>query len=347
MLQWLYDYLQWGAAPAAPARAHVVPPAHPGGAAAPAAAHVPAAAPIPAVPMPAPPVAMVVPPPIPFPVVRAPIMPDVERRQRDVAEFLAQIGPREQAVGGHVVARHHPRLTDQQLQARLTTGLDADGDVAVNSGISSAFASEELFAATLRRVEDMLNTGLESTRAYLRANLDDYKTTRRDAEAAQLAALPLTLGAANPIIKAHHQAKQDLIAAIGATQQAQVVRGAFMLPVEPFEVPPLPNRHNWPAVLQRLVVVRLYPAYCLTAYQHGQVGRGFRGTQPKQAVVQGTQMTLYKVVQPFQGPSDHTFTKLRVTGQHDLRIDRPHNARAWGVTTHFPTDSRVESIQPA
>jgi hypothetical protein len=117
-----------------------------------------------------------------------------------------------------------------------------------------------------------------------------------------------------------------------------------MLPVEPFELLPIPNRNQWPAVLQRYLVIHLYPAYCLVANQRGQIGRGFRGTSPRQKIVQGHQITVYDVVQPFQGPSDHTFTKLRVMGQHDLRIDRPHNARDWGVTTHFPTDSREESV---
>ena len=343
MLQWLYDYFWGNSAPAAPAAAaHVAPPALP--VAAPALAPALVAPPAH---VPAPPVAHVVPPPIPFPVVQAPISPDAERRQREVAAFLAEIGPREHAVGGHVVARHHSNLTDQQLQARLTTGLDAAGAVAVTGGISSAFASDEIFRSTLRRAEDMLNAGLESTRAYLRANLDDYKATRRAAEAAQMAALPATLPAANPIIKAHHQAKQDLIAAIGVTQHPQVVRGEFMLPVEHEDMPPIPNRLTWPAVLQRYVVVRLYPNYCITAYQRVQVGRGFRGTQPRQQLVQGQQITVFDVVLPFQGPSDHTFTKLRVMGQHDRRIDRPHNARDWGVTTHFPTDSRTESVSSA
>lgn len=343
MLQWLYDYFWGNQAPAGPAApAPVAAPALPFAAAAAAPPLV-----VPVAHAPAPPVAAVVPPPVPFPVFHAPINPEAERRQREVAAFLAEIGPRENAVGGHVVARHHPNLTDQQLQARLTTGLDAAGAVAVTGGVSSAFASEELFRSTLRRVEDQLNAGLESTRAYLRANLEEYRTTRAAAEAAQLAALPATLPAANPIIKAHHQAKQDLIAAIGVTQGAQVVRGEFMLPVEPFDLPPIPNRATWPAVLQRFVVARLYPAYCLTLYQRGQVGRGFRGTSPRNQIVQGQQITVFDVVLPFQGPSDHTFTKLRVMGQHDLRIDRPHNARDWGVTTHFPSDSRQESISVA
>jgi hypothetical protein len=81
----------------------------------------------------------------PFPVLRPPISPEAERRQRELAAFLAEIGPREAAVGGHVVARHHPNLTDKQLQDRLTTGLDSAGALAVTGGISSAFASEAIF----------------------------------------------------------------------------------------------------------------------------------------------------------------------------------------------------------
>jgi hypothetical protein len=294
-----------------------------------------------------PPVAGVVPAP-PFPVLRAPISPEAERRQRELAAFLAEIGPREAAVGGHVVARHHPNLTDKQLQDRLTTGLDSAGALAVTGGISSAFASEAIFQSTLRRVEDLLNAGLESTREYLRPNLDEYKATRRAAEAAQIAALPATLGQANPILTAHRHARNDLLAAIEVTQQGTVIRGQFKLPVQSEELPPIANRGQWAAILRSYLVVRLYGSYCVVAYHHGQqVGRGFRGTSPRKKVVQGQEITVFNVVQPFQGPSDHTFTKLRVMGQHDFRIDRPHNARDWGVTTHFPSDSRTESITPA
>lgn len=339
MGQWLYDFL-WG---------NPAPAAAPGAAApalpfAPVAAAVAVAPPAAAV-MPAAPVGPIAPPPIPFPVANPPIDPDAERRRREVAAFLAEIGPREAAVGGHVVARHHPNLTDQQLQARLTSGLDASGAVAVTGGVSSAFASEEIFRSTLRHVEELLDAGLESTRAYLRANLTEYKQTRQAAEAAQQAALPATLPQAHPLVAAHRQAKNDLLAAVAVTQQGTIVNGKFMLPVESADLPPVPNRGLWTAILQKYLVIRLFPTYCLVVYHHGQrVGRGFRGTSPRQATVKGQQITVFDVVQPFQGPSDHTFTKLRVMGQHDLRIDRPHDARQWGVTTHFPSDARQESI---
>ena len=286
-------------------------------------------------------------PALPFPVLHAPISPEAERRQRELAAFLAEIGPREAAVGGHVAARHHPNLTDKQLQDRLTTGLDSTGALAVTGGISSAFASEAIFQSTLRRVEGLLNAGLESTREYLRPNLDEYRATRRLAEAAQVAALPATLANANPILTAHRHAKNDLLAAIGVTQQGTVVRGQFKLPVDSEELPPIANRGQWASILRSYLVVRLFRTYCVVAYHHEQVGRGFRGTSPRKKVVQGQQIDVFNVVQPFQGPSDHTFTKFRVMGQHDLRIDRPHNARDWGLTTHFPTDTRQESITGA
>lgn len=342
MTQWLYDLL-WGApqpAPAVAAPAVAVAPA--------AAAHVVAAPPVIAVPHPVAPVGPVVPPPLPFPVVNPPISPDAERRQRELAAFLAEIGPREHAVGGHVVARHHPNLTDQQLQARLTTGLDSAGAVAVTGGVSSAFSSEELFQSTLRSVEERLNAGLESTRAYLRPMIEAYKETRRVAEAAQLAALPATLGQAHADVTAHRHAKNDLLAGIGVTQGGNVTNGKFMLPVQSADLPPIANRNQWSQILRSYLVIRLYPSYCITAYHRGQqVGRGFRGTSPRQATVQGQQITVFGVVQPFLGRSDHTFTKLKVLGQHDLRIDRPHDARQWGVTTHFPSDAREESISGA
>jgi len=37
-----------------------------------------------------------------------------------------------------------------------------------------------------------------------------------------------------------------------------------------------------------------------------------------------------------------------IRGQFKLPVqNRPHNARDWGMTTHFPSDSRTESIPPA
>lgn len=91
------------------------------------------------------------------------------------------------------------------------------GALAVTGGISSAFASEEIFQSTLRRVEDLLNAGLESTRAYLRPNLDAYRDARQRAEAAQRNALPATLGHANPDLTAFRHAKNDLLAAIAVS----------------------------------------------------------------------------------------------------------------------------------
>ncbi len=327
MLQWLYNLLF--AAPVQPA-----PPVAPGPVPGPPGAPV----------VPAAPVAAVIPPPVPFPVVHPPVDPSAERRQREVAAFLVEIQQRENAVGGHVAARHHPDLTDQQLQDRLTTGLDAQGHVAVTSGVSSAFASQEIFEQTIRRVEELLNQGIESTRAYLRPNLETYRQARAAAEVAQRAALPNALGAANPAMAAFRQAKNDLLAAIDVTQQGNVVNHAFMIPVEAFDLPQIANRNQWAASLQRYIAVRLFPRYSIIVFQRRTIGRGFRGTSPRQQIVGGQQITTYAVVQPFLAPSDHTFTLLVVQGQHDLRLDRPHNARDWGVRTHFPTDTRQESI---
>ncbi len=331
MLQWLYNVLFPG--PAQPA-----PPAAPG-----PVLGQPGPPALPAV-VPAAPVAGVIPPPVPFPVVHPPVDPAAERRQREVATFLVEIRQRENAVGGHVVARHHPDLTDQQLQDRLTTGLDEQGHVAATSGVSSAFASREIFEQTMRRVEELLNQGIENTRAYLRPNLDAYRQARAAADAAQQAALPNALGAANPAMAAFRQAKNDLLAAIGVTQQGTIVNHAFMIPVEAFELPPIANRHQWAPSLQRYIAIRLFPRYSVVVDHGRSLGRGFRGTSPRQKIVNGQQITTYAVVLPFQGPSDHTFTLLVVRGQHDLRLDRPHNARDWGVRTHFPTNTRQESI---
>jgi hypothetical protein len=337
MLHWLYDLLWGPPAPPAPAVIAVAPVPVVPLVAAPALAHAHVA----------PPVAPVVPPPLPFPVVNPPIDPGVERRQRELAEFLAEIQLRENAAGGHVAARHHPNLTDQQLQDRLITGLDAHGAVAVTSGVSSAFQSEALFQETLRRVEELLNRGLESTRAYLRENIVAYQTTRAAAEAAQRLALPNALGHANPTLTAFRNARNDLLAAIAVTQQGNFVNNAFMLPVESGDLPAIANRYQWAASLQSYLVINLFQRYRLTVYQRKTVGRGFRGTSPRLQNVRGQQITVYGVVQPFQGSSDHTFTLLVVQGQHDLRIDRPHNARQWGVTTHFPSDERQESVSGA
>ena len=290
------------------------------------------------------PVAPVVPPPIPFPVPIPPIDPGAERRARDLQEFLAEIQQREAAVGGHVSSRHHSNLTDRQLQDRLTTGLDAQGVVAVTAGISSAFASDVIFQETLRRAEELLNNGLEATRAYLRENQATYRTTRVAAEAAQRAALPNTLADANPQITAFRNARNDLVAAIDQTQVGQIVRHAFMLPVRRRDKN-IPSRNQWSAVLRSYLEIELYDRYRLVVWHNRTIGRGFRGTSPRQQVVLGQQITVYGVVQPFQGPADHTFTLLDVRGQHNHRIDLPHNAREWGVTTHFPSDDREESIQ--
>jgi len=260
---------------------------------------------------------------------------------------FAEIGPREAAVGGHVVARHHPNLTDQQLQARLTTGLDSAGDVAVTGGVSSAFASEEIFRSTLREVERRLDAGLEATIGYLRPMHDAYKATRRAADAAQLAALPATLPKTHAAIVAHRQAKNDLLAGIGVTQSGAVVASRFMLPVDSAEVPPIASRGNWADILKRYLEIRLFGSYSIVAYHRQQVGRGFRGTSPRQASVKGQMITVFDVVQPFQGRSDHTFTKLRVMGAHDLRIDRAHTASTWGVTTHYPSDAQQENVAGA
>lgn len=337
MLQWLYNLL-WGQQPApVPAAAPVVV------APAPFAAVAPALAPV-AVALPVPPVAAVVPPPVPFPVVAPPVDPGAERDARELREFLVQIQQREAAVGGHVSARHHPNLTDQQLQDRLTTGLDAQGVVAVTSGVSSAFASEVIFQETLRRVEQLLNQGLEATRAYLRANLVAYRATRAAAEAAQTAALPNALGNAQAQVAAFRSARNDLDAAIAVTQAGQVVGHAFMLPVRRRDTAALASRHQWNPILQTYLEIDLFDRYRLVVWHNRTIGRGFRGTSPRQQTVGGQQITTYGVVQPFQGPADHTFTLLVVQGQHSHRWDLAHDARQWGVTTHFPTDERRESV---
>jgi len=325
MLQWLYDLL-WGnqAAPVNVAPVQAV-----------------------AQQQPQPLVVNVIPPPLPFPVVNAPIDPAEERRRRELQAFLAELQRREQLVGGHVGARHHPDLTNQQLQDRLTTGLDAQGVVAVTSGISSAFASQELFRETLKSVEDLLNTGLEKTRTYLRENLKAYRDARTAAEQAQRALLPNTIAGGHALMVALKDAKNDLAAAVGVTQQGAMQRNQFLLPVEMVEGPVIAKRNQWANLLKREYLIQLFPRYRITLFHYKTIGRGYRGTSPRLATVQGQQITVYDQVQPFQAPSDHTFTLLVVKGQHDLRLTRPHNAQTWGLITHFPTDTREESISGA
>ncbi|CAE6740270.1 hypothetical protein [Paraburkholderia haematera] len=221
---------------------------------------------------------------------------------------------------GHVLARHHPSLTDQQLKDRLLTGLDPEGEPAPTSGVSSRFASEEVFYASLEAVHNAMATALANTRKLLGPNL----TACADAEAAFNA----TVGGP-PRQQAQQkrtEAYSDLRLALQSLQSLP-----DHLPVQ------------WDTT-RRCVI--LYPKYVVNLYQRKQVGVGFYGTGPKpNTSVQGKppkgagkqrSMEIYERVHPFNGPAENTLTVFVTPDSPMNAYGRKHAINNWGLITHYP-----------
>lgn len=246
-------------------------------------------------------------------------------QSREAVALRARAGVRaREGDRGHVLARHHPSLTDQQLRNRLTTGLDIDGDPAP-ANVSSRFSSEQVFVSTLRAVFARVDELLLQTGQYLQHNLAALAAAQAAVHAAMHAPAPLN----GPAIGAAHQAlagaRGDLMLAVRATQTSP---GLFPVYFHPGR--------------QR---IELFETYAITKNHRGQIGVGFYGTKPRENQnVKGKVMTLYGNTVPLQGPAEHTLTVLQVTGQADRALARPHKARDWNLTTHYPTYATEESI---
>jgi hypothetical protein len=225
---------------------------------------------------------------------------------------------------GHVLARHHPSLTDEQLKARLLTGLDPEGEPAPTSGVSSRFASEEIFFKSLRAVHRLVGDALKQTREYLRDNLG--RCAAADARLANLqaqAAPGLQIGEA---ARERTEAYNDLRLAVGVVADLD-----GHLPVQ------------WDAGRKCLT---LFPKYVIAFHHNEKQGVGFYGTGPRPNTMvagqppkgQGQQrnMTIFERAHPFNGPADSTLTVM-VTPDAPLdTLGRQHNIENWGLVTHYP-----------
>lgn len=224
-----------------------------------------------------------------------------------------------QGESGHVLARHHPSLTDQQLMDRLLTGLDPEGEPAPTSGVSSRFASEDVFFESLRMVHVAMTSALAKTRRLLKPNLDACA----EAEALFLHAAGVQRGLAQA---QRTEAYSDLRLAIQSLTTLP-----DHLPVE------------WDNV-RRCVV--LYPKYVINLHQRVQAGTGFYGTGPLPNTVVNGQlpkglgkqrtMQIYARVQPFNGPADNTLTVFVTPDSPMNAFGRKHSVESWGLITHYP-----------
>jgi hypothetical protein len=221
---------------------------------------------------------------------------------------------------GHVLARHHPSLTDMQLKNRLLTGLDPEGNPAPTSGVSSRFASEQLFFKSLQQVHQRMAVALNNSVRYLRSNLVDCA----NAEAAFLAAAP------GP-----------------AKRQAQLERAqAYNDFRSALQVIPSLNDHlplQWDDGRRCLI---LYPKYAINLYQGEQLGVGFYGTGPKpNTVVGGKTMTIYERTQPFTAPAESTLTVFTTPDSPMNALGRKHNIENWGLITHYPQSHEGDNVR--
>lgn len=220
---------------------------------------------------------------------------------------------------GHVLARHHPSLTDQQLMDRLLKGLDSEGKPAPTSGISSRFISEEVFLQSLRNVHTEMASALTRTRRLLEPNIASYSSavSRFDqAHGAQKCAA----------LQHFKEASADLMAAIQSLCSL------------PDHLPVL-----WDNARRCII---LYPSYAINVYHGMRVGTGFYGTKPQPKTISAgtepkgltTQCTLktYKRVHPFNSPLDNTLTLFATPNSPMNALGRLHTVANWGLITHYP-----------
>ena len=221
---------------------------------------------------------------------------------------------------GHVIARHHPALTDQQLIDRLLTGLDPEGERAPTSGVSSRFASEDVFFESLKAVHIVMASALAKTRALLHENLQACA----HAEAVFLATPPSP--AKNTAQLGRTEAYNDLRAALQALASLP-----DHLPVQ------------WDN-MQRCVI--LYPRYAVNLFQRKQLGTGFYGTGPKpNTIVLGAAMTTYTRAQAFNGPAENSLTVFTTPAAPLNGLGRKHNIENWGLITHYPQYDEESNVQ--
>ena len=221
--------------------------------------------------------------------------------------------------GGHVFARHGPSLTDQQLMDRLLTGLDHEGEIAPTSGVSSRFASREMFVGTFKTVHQSMTQALANTRAYLRdpialcAELEaDFLTAAPAARAAVVARRG----------EAYNDLRQSLLAVNSMTHH---------LPVQ------------WDAVRR---CVTLYSRYTVKHPHYKQLGHGYYGTGPKPNTLVmgclpkglGTQreMQIYDRAHLFNGPAQHTLTVFVAPDEQHNAFGLKHDISTWPLITHYP-----------
>ena len=248
----------------------------------------------------------------------------------------ANVRAREEAAGGHVLARHHPSLSDEALCRRLTTGLDPEGEPAPNPGVSSRFESEEVFYSTLRTVHQMLKTGLSNTRKYLRDPLANLAAAEAHfITVRHMRDLPMAPANIGQMIGQAEAQRRDATTDMNGSIAA-VHSGSLYLPVQ------------WDN--EQLT---LYPTYVITKDHGSQVGYGFYGTGPNaRRVIHGIppkgagksrEMVTYQRTNPFQGRANHTLTVLRTPDAPFNLLGQRVDIESWPIVTHYPVDGGVDS----
>jgi len=227
-------------------------------------------------------------------------------RNVTLLRLRAKVAARERDhLGGHILARHSPDLSDDILRRRLTEGIDKEGDLAVTKGVSSKFESKEAYSESLMAVIEHLHQRLLRTMEYLRENIP------ADRQRAYFIT-GNTGGAAVPGLT------PDMRTAVNLTQDS-----ATMLPV------------YWDEINKR---IQFYKKYEVLMRHKKRIGVGFYGTKPTQAVVQGQVIKVFGGVQEFRGQGEHTFSLLGPSTDAKRAVGGGEPISDWKWVTHYPTD---------
>jgi len=259
----------------------------------------------------------------------------------DALPFLAELtGPDAQALRtratvvareaghGHILARHHPDLSDLQLQERLSTGLDPQGEPAPTAGISSKFTTEDVFATTLTGSLNEIHQRLRQTRRALSQLVTAYAQAEADFA----------------VIHDRHHQEGGLGHAVGNAQMLRAqARDAMHQGIQQSRMQADRLPVFWHPARER---IELYEKYVIMKNHGQQVGSGYEGLNP----VPGTQvrgkppkglgqqrtMTIYQNTQAFAGPARFTLTVVWVAGGIDRAMARRHAVNGWHLRTHYP-----------
>ncbi len=225
---------------------------------------------------------------------------------------------------GHSLDRHGPQVTDKQLTDRLTTGIAPDGAVSPAPGLSTKFASHELYMETRNAAVAKCKSGLAQTFTRFKPLLTALKKAQKDFDTAPPGPEKAPMGAVGKPLADAKKALQDSGDSLPSSNanmfSVKVSAGA--------------------AKLENKVL--LYQSYEVVVDHGKPIGSGHRGQDPKQIADPrdgDKSIDVFGSTTPVVGGISKTRTTFDLGAKAPLL--QGHNPGAWNAAQHFPADEDV------